>query len=313
MEPSKKPETVALIAGPTASGKSALALRLAEITGGIIINADASQVYKDLRVVSARPSPEEESRAPHRLFGHLDGATACSAAQWAAEAKAEIAAAHTQARLPILVGGTGLYLRTLLDGIAPVPEIDPAIRAEVRALPVAEARQCLLAEDPEAAARLDTNDSTRIARALEVVRSTGRPIRDWQADLVGGIGQQIRLVPAVLLPPRAWLYDRCDRRFEAMLDQGGTEVAALMSRNLDPDLPVMRAIGVPDIAAFLSGTLSRDAAIARGQIATRQYAKRQFTWFRNQPPPDWARVESELDNVKIDELAIKLREMTLTY
>lgn len=304
---------MALIAGPTASGKSALALRLAEITGGIIINADASQVYKDLQVVSARPSPEEELRAPHRLFGHLDGATACSAAQWAAEAKAEIAAAHTQARLPILVGGTGLYLRTLLDGIAPVPEIDPAIRAEVRALPVAEARQCLLAEDPEAAARLDAKDSTRIARALEVVRSTGRPIRDWQADLVGGIGQQTRLVPAVLLPPRAWLYDRCDRRFEAMLDQGGPEVAALMSRNLDPDLPVMRAIGVPDIAAFLSGALSRDAAIARGQIATRQYAKRQYTWFRNQPPPDWARVESELDNVKIDELAIKLRQMTLTY
>jgi len=314
MEPSKKPETVVLIAGPTASGKSALALRLAEITGGIIINADASQVYKDLQVVSARPSPEEESRAPHRLFGHLDGATACSAAQWAAEAKAEIAAAHTQARLPILVGGTGMYLRTLLDGIAPVPEIDPAIRAEVRALPVAEARQYLLAEDPEAAARLDANDSTRIARALEVVRSTGRPIRDWQADLVGGIGQQIRLVPAVLLPPRAWLYDRCDRRFEAMLDQGGSEeVAALMSRNLDSDLPVMRAIGVPDIAAFLSGALSRDAAIEHGQNATRQYAKRQFTWFRNQPPPDWARVESELDNVKIDELAIKLRQMTLTY
>ena len=302
-----------LIAGPTASGKSALALRLAEITGGIIINADASQVYKDLQVVSARPSPEEESRAPHRLFGHLDGATACSAAQWAAEAKAEIAAAHTQARLPILVGGTGMYLRTLLDGIAPVPEIDPAIRAEVRALPVAEARQYLLAEDPEAAARLDANDSTRIARALEVVRSTGRPIRDWQADLVGGIGQQIRLVPAVLLPPRAWLYDRCDRRFEAMLDQGGPEVAALMARKLDPDLPVMRAIGVPDIAAFLSGRLSRDAAIEQGQIATRQYAKRQFTWFRNQPPPDWVRVESELDNVKIDEFAIKLREMTLTY
>lgn len=303
-----------LIAGPTASGKSALALRLAEMTGGIIINADASQVYKDLQVVSARPSPEEESRAPHRLFGHLDGATACSAAQWAAEAKAEIAAAHTQARLPILVGGTGMYLRTLLDGIAPVPEIDPAIRAEVRALPVAEARQYLLAEDPEAAARLDANDSTRIARALEVVRSTGRPIRDWQADLVGGIGQQIRLVPAVLLPPRAWLYDRCDRRFEAMLDQGGSEeVAALMSRNLDPDLPVMRAIGVPDIAAFLSGALSRDAAIEHGQNATRQYAKRQFTWFRNQPPPDWVRVESELDNVKIDELVIKLREMTLTY
>ena len=314
MEPSKKPETVALIAGPTASGKSALALRLAELTGGIIINADASQVYKDLRIVSARPSAEEESRAPHRLFGHLDGATACSAAQWASEAKAEIAAAHAQARLPILVGGTGMYLRTLLEGIAPVPDIDPVIRAEVRALPVSEARHCLLAEDPEAAARLDANDSTRIARALEVVRSTGRPIRDWQADLVGGIGDQIRLVPAVLLPPRAWLYERCDRRFEAMLDTDGlAEVEALMARNLDPDLPVMRAIGVPDIAAFLSGALSRDAAIKQGQTATRQYAKRQFTWFRNQPPPEWLRVESELDNVKIDEFAIKLRDTALTY
>lgn len=304
---------MALIAGPTASGKSALALRLAEMTGGIIINADASQVYKDLRIVSARPSAEEESRAPHRLFGHLDGATACSAAQWAAEAKAEIAAAHAQARLPILVGGTGMYLRTLLEGIAPVPEIDPAIRAAVRALPVAEARACLLSEDPEAAARLDANDSTRIARALEVVRSTGRPIRDWQAELVGGIGHQIRLVPAVLLPPRAWLYDRCDRRFEAMMDADGlAEVDALLARNLDSDLPVMRAIGVPDITAFLSGALSRDAAIKQGQTATRQYAKRQFTWFRNQPPPEWRRMEGELDNAKIDKLAIKLRDMALT-
>lgn len=304
---------MALIAGPTASGKSALALRLAELTGGIVINADASQVYKDLRIVSARPSAEEESRAPHRLFGHLDGATACSAAQWAAEAKAEIAAAHAQARLPILVGGTGMYLRTLLEGIAPVPEIDPVIRAEVRALPVSEARHCLLSEDPEAAGRLDANDSTRIARALEVVRSTGRPIRDWQADLVGGIGHQIRLAPAVLLPPRAWLCDRCDRRFDAMMDADGlAEVEALMARGLEPDLPVMRAIGVPDIAAFLSGALSRDAAIKQGQTATRQYAKRQFTWFRNQPPPEWPRMESELDNVKIDELAIKLRDTALT-
>lgn len=313
MKPSEKPETVALIAGPTASGKSALALRLAEMTGGTIINADASQVYKDLRIVSARPAPEEELRAPHRLFGHLDGATACSAAQWAAEAKIELAAAHARGSLPILVGGTGMYLRTLLDGIAPVPEIDPAIRAAIRALPVADARAQLLTEDPEAAARLDANDSTRIARALEVVRSTGRPIKEWQADLVGGIGDQIRLASLVLLPPRVWLYDRCDRRFETMLDQGGQEVAALMARKLDPALPVMRAIGVPEIADFLSGTLSRDAATAQGQTATRQYAKRQYTWFRNQPPTDWMRCASELDNVKIDELAIKLRDMALTY
>lgn len=313
MKPSEKPETVALIAGPTASGKSALALRLAEMTGGTIINADASQVYADLRIVSARPSAEEEARAPHRLFGHLDGAQACSAADWAAQAKDEISAAHARGSLPILVGGTGMYVRTLIDGIAPVPEIDPAIRAAIRALPVAEARAQLLVEDPEAAARLDGNDSTRIARALEVVRSTGRPIKAWQGERVGGIGESVRLVPALLLPPRDWLYERCDRRFVTMLDTGGLEeVEALLARNLDPALPVMRAIGVPEMAALIRGELSRDAATGLGQTATRQYAKRQFTWFRNQPPADWPRINEELDNVQIEELAIKLRNMALT-
>ncbi len=283
------------------------------MTGGNIINADASQVYKDLRIVSARPSPEEEARAPHRLFGHIDGATACSAAQWATEAKAALADAQARQSLPILVGGTGLYLRTLLEGIAPVPEIDPAVRAAVRALPVAEARACLLDEDSEAAARLNANDSTRIARALEVVRSTGRPLQAWQTERVGGIGDQIRLAPVLLLPPRDWLYDRCNRRFDSMMQADGlAEVEALMARGLDPDLPVMRAIGVPDIAAFLSGTLSRDAATEQGQTATRQYAKRQFTWFRNQPPADWLRVEQELDIAAVDNLAIKLRDMALT-
>lgn len=305
--------TVALIAGPTASGKSALALRLAEMTGGTVINADASQVYRDLRIVSARPDAADEARAPHRLFGHIDGAQACSAADWATQAKAEIAAAHEAGSLPILVGGTGMYVRTLLDGIAPVPEIDPAIRAEVRALPVAEARARLVALDPDAAARLDANDTTRIARALEVVLSTGRPLKSWQKDRVGGIGSAVRLAPALLLPPRDWLYARCDRRFEAMFDADGlAEVEALLARALDPALPVMRAIGVPEMAGFLSGDLSRDAATERGQIATRQYAKRQFTWFRNQPPPEWPRVERELDNAKIEEFAIKLRDMALT-
>lgn len=313
MKPSEKPETVALIAGPTASGKSALALRLAELSGGTVINADASQVYADLRIVSARPSMAEESRAPHRLFGHLDGAHACSAADWATQAKAEIATAHAAGRLPILVGGTGMYVRTLIDGIAPVPEIDPVIRAAIRALPVADARTQLLIEDPEAAARLDANDSTRITRALEVVRSTGRPIKTWQAERMGGIGESIRLLPALLLPPRDWLYDRCDRRFVTMFDTGGlAEVEALIARNLDPTLPVMRAIGVPEMAAFIRGELSRDAAIELGQIATRQYAKRQFTWFRNQSPPDWARIDEELDDAKIEEFAIKLHNMALT-
>ena len=158
-------------------------------------------------------------------------------------------------------------------------------------MPVAEARAQLLTEDPEAAARLDANDSTRIARALEVVRSTGRPIKAWQTELVGGIGDKIRLIATVLLPPRDWLYDRCDRRFDTMLDTGGiAEVETLLSRQLDPDLPVMRAIGVPEMAALIRGDLSRDAATELGQTATRQYAKRQFTWFRNQPPPNWLRI-----------------------
>jgi tRNA dimethylallyltransferase len=299
---------VALIAGPTASGKSALAIALAKATGGIVINADASQVYADLAILSARPSAEEMGDVPHRLFGHIDGAEACTAPRWAAEAKAEIAAAHVAGKLPVLVGGTGLYIRTLLDGIAPVPEIDPAIRAAVRAMPVAEAHEALSKEDPEAAARLAPADSTRVARALEVVRSTGKPLKTWQQHKEGGIGGQISLTPMILRPPRDWLIDRCDRRFVQMMDGGAIEeVAALLPRNLNPDLPVMRAIGVPEIAAYLKGDSDRDSCIAKGSLATRQYAKRQYTWFTNQPPPGWPRDERAIDDKIISELAIKLQ------
>ncbi len=304
---------LALIAGPTASGKSALALELAERGGGIVINCDASQVYADLRVLSARPSAQEEARAPHRLFGTLDGAEACSAARWAGEAKREIAAAHAAGKLPILVGGTGLYIRTLLDGIAPVPEIDPAIREAVRALPVALAHAALASEDPASAQALAPADTTRVARALEVVRSTGRSIRDWRAHKEGGIGDRISLSPLLLLPPRDWLAARCDARFEAMLDQGAVEeVEALLARGLPPDLPVMRAIGVPEIRDWLAGQITREAMIDRAQIATRQYAKRQYTWFANQPPPDWPRQQRHIDNKNIDEMVIKLRDTLLT-
>ena len=282
---------VALIAGPTASGKSALALRLAEAHRGTIINADASQVYADLRVLSARPSPAEEAIVPHRLFGHVDGAdTGYSAARWAGEAQAAIDEAHTVGRLPILVGGTGLYLRTLIDGIAPVPDIDPAIRAEVRAADVATNHARLIEHDPAAAARLNPADTTRVARALEVVLSTGRRLRDWQAERSGGIGDSITLAATVLLPPRDWLIARCDARFAAMLDTGGVEeVASLLARaDVPADAPVRRAIGVPEIAGWLGGQLTREQAVEAGQAATRRYAKRQFTWFRNQPPDSWA-------------------------
>src|SRR5262249_12016494 len=171
-----------LIAGPTASGKSALALALAERLGGTVVNADSAQVYRDLRLVSARPGPADEARAPHRLYGYRDGEDICSAADWAADAKAEIRAAHEAGRLPILCGGTGLYLRTLIEGIAPVPEIDPAVRAVVRAMTADDAHRALLGEDREAAQRLKPGDTTRTQRALEVVRSTGRTLKAWQAE-----------------------------------------------------------------------------------------------------------------------------------
>jgi tRNA dimethylallyltransferase len=301
---------VALIAGPTASGKSALALGVAEAIGGIVINADASQVYADLRILSARPSREEEACAPHRLYGHVDGADLTySAARWAGEAKAAIAEAHAAERIPILVGGTGRYLRTLIDGIAPVPAIAPDVRAAVRALPVAEAHAALMREDPEAAARLNPADTTRVTRALEVVRSTGRPIAHWHRRREGGIGGTTAIVGTVLLPDRDWLVERCNRRLDAMFDGGASEeVAALLSRaDVPADAPVRRAIGVPEIAAWLAGTLTRDQALDRAKLATRQYAKRQFTWFRNQSPGDWDRIDISDSIADTDKIVTKLR------
>ncbi|HEX5182320.1 MAG TPA: tRNA (adenosine(37)-N6)-dimethylallyltransferase MiaA [Allosphingosinicella sp.] len=287
---------LALIAGPTASGKSALAMALAERTNGVIVNADSAQIYRDLRVVTARPTPEEEARIPHRLYGTRDGALPCSAADWAADARAAIRAAHEAGKLPILAGGTGLYIRTLIDGIAPVPGIDPGIRAAVRALPVAEAYAALRAEDAEGAARLRPGDIARIARALEVIRSTGRPLSEWQQARSGGIGGAVDLRPLLLLPPRQWLHARCDARFETIFsDQGMEEVSSLLARNLDPALPVMRAIGVREIAAFIQGGLGREEALAAGKQATRRYAKRQYTWFAHQPPAGWPRLAEPLD------------------
>ncbi|HEY0325456.1 MAG TPA: tRNA (adenosine(37)-N6)-dimethylallyltransferase MiaA [Allosphingosinicella sp.] len=293
---------LALIAGPTASGKSALALALAERAGGVVINADSAQVYRDLAIVSARPSAEDEARAPHRLYGYRDGAEGCSAADWAEDAKREIAAAHERGQLPILAGGTGLYIRTLLDGIAPVPDIDPQVRADVRAVPTANAYAALQAEDAEAAARLRPSDTTRIARALEVVRSTGRPLASWQEERAGGIADKVDLRPLLLLGPRDWLYARCDARFETMMSEAGlAEVEALLARDLSPSLPVMRAIGVREIAAHLRGETTCERALAAGRQATRNYAKRQYTWFRHQPPADWPRFTEALDCGTMDD------------
>ena len=262
----------------------------------MIVNADSAQIYRDLPILSAAPTSEDRARAEHRLYSVIDGANACSAADWAAMARKEIADIHASGRLPILAGGTGLYLRTLLDGIAPVPPIDPEVRKRVRESPLDSNRAALDRLDPEAASRLEPGDSARINRALEVVQSTGRTLSEWQEQREGGIGESVDVRAIILLPPRDWLYARCDLRFASMLEQGAVaEVEALLARKLDPNLPVMRGIGVREIASYLAGENTLAEAVAAGQQATRNYAKRQYTWFAHQPPADWPRFCEALD------------------
>ena len=269
----------------------------------MIVNGDSAQIYRDLPILSAAPGSDERARAEHRLYGVLDGAQPCSAADWATMARREIDDVHASGRSPILVGGTGLYIRTLLDGIAPVPAIDPDVRREVRETPVEKNRGKLAELDPEAARHLKPTDTTRIARALEVVVSTGQTLAQWQKQREGGIAEQIDLKPLILLPPRDWLYRRCDERFCHMIEQGAAdEVRALLDRRLDSALPVMRAIGVREIAAWLNDDATRQHAIVAGQQATRRYAKRQYTWFAYQPPESWPRHREPLDDQTSAEL-----------
>jgi tRNA dimethylallyltransferase len=286
-----------LIAGPTASGKSALALELAQATGGVIVNADSMQVYRDLRVLTARPTLEEETRAPHRLYGHIDAAVNFSAGAWVADAAAVLAEARAQNRLPIFVGGSGLYFKALTRGLSAVPPIPPDVREDVRARlqrdGVEALHAALMQRDPASAERLKPRDRTRIARALEVVEATGRSLSDWHRD---GLPPQLapRAFTAVFLEPeRDELYARIDARFDAMLKEGALdEVAALASRKLDPLLPAMKAHGVPPLVRHLSGELTRQEAAAIGRADTRHYAKRQFTWFRHQLPAfEWVKPE----------------------
>jgi tRNA dimethylallyltransferase len=280
------PPPAVIVAGPTASGKSALALAIARQFDGIVINADSMQVYDVLRVITARPSPADEAAAPHRLYGALPPSVACSAAHWRTLAEAEMHAAWASSKLPVVVGGTGLYLRTLTRGISPIPEIPDAVRARSRAL-LAEMGNprfhALLAErDPVMAARLDVGNSQRLARAFEVIDATGRSLADWQADPREG-AVAARWLTVSLAPPREVLYHACDGRFRTMVDNGALdEVAALLALGLDPALPAMKALGVPELAAFLSGRCDLEAAIAAAGQVTRNYAKRQLTWFRHQ-------------------------------
>jgi len=278
---------VLIIGGPTASGKSGLALELAQRLDGSIVNADSMQVYGVLRVLTARPSPAEVARVPHHLYGIVPPAERMSAARWRDLALSSVRGILAQGRLPILVGGTGLYLRTLMQGIADIPDIPAAVRAEAQARHAARGGPAfhaeLAARDPETAARLNPGDTQRLIRAWEVLAATGRSITDWQREGAAQVPADLDFITCVVEPPRDWLYARCDARFQAMLDAGALdEVRQLDALALDPDLPAMKALGVPDLLDYLHGRLSLAQATAQARQATRNYAKRQLTWFRHQ-------------------------------
>ena len=280
-----------LIAGPTASGKSALGLRIARAFGGTVINTDSMQVYADLRVLSARPTREEEALAPHRLYGSVDGAVNFSVGHFQRQAAAILSEPEAGA-LPIFVGGTGLYFRSLDEGISDLPAVPEAIRAKVRAeadgQPTEVLHTALALRDPESARRLRPSDRMRVMRALEIFEATGRSIGSFHEAREPGPLAGKPLLKIFLAADRAELRHRIDARFVTMMEQGALdEVAALRERRLDPLLPVMRAHGVPGLIAYLDGTISRDEAVQRGQGDTRRYAKRQFTWFRHQMGEDW--------------------------
>ena len=290
-----------LIAGPTASGKSALALELAAQTDGVIINADSMQVYRNLRIITARPSEEEMRRAPHLLYGHIDAAEIYSAGRWLREAEQTIATAREAGRLAIVIGGTGLYFSALLKGLSAVPEVSAEVRQQIRDLGEKNSNEALhamlLARDPRTAAEIRVSDRQRILRALEVIEATGRGLAEWRAE-PGVPVLNTGMYRAIFLETdRDALGKRIDARFDAMLEAGALdEVKRLKARNLDPRMPAMKAHGVPWLIRYLDGEISLEEAAAQGKRDTRQYAKRQETWFRNQLPEfQWVRPEEAME------------------
>ncbi|WND02076.1 tRNA (adenosine(37)-N6)-dimethylallyltransferase MiaA [Temperatibacter marinus] len=280
-----------LIAGPTASGKSAFALMLAKKMNGVVINADSMQVYRDLRILTARPSQEEEAEAPHKLYGYLDASDVCSAADWTVDAIKEIRAAQARGQLPIVVGGTGMYFRFLLEGVATIPKIEPAIRESVRQECEqygSEALHARLREiDPPLFKKLHSADSQRICRALEVWLSSGKALSEWQKKNEPGPllseDQEGVVHKYVLSLDRETLYDRCNLRFDLMMEQGTmNEVENLNRRGLDSNLPCMKSLGYPDLIRYLNKEVSLEVAIENSKMQTRRFSKRQLTWFRNQ-------------------------------
>jgi tRNA dimethylallyltransferase len=282
-----------LIMGPTASGKSALALALAQRIGGEIVNADSMQVYRDFRILTARPTPEEEASAPHHLYGHVDAAEAYSTGRWLTDALAAVAEIRARNKAPILVGGTGLYFKALTEGLADIPAADPELRAALRERVEREGAPALHAElaqrDPQTASRLEPNDAPRILRAVEVLETTGESITTLQANTKPALGPDDWRALA-LSPDREALYTKINTRFDVMLEQGAlNEVRGFAARNLDPALPAVKAHGNPALAAYLRGEMALQDAAEIGKRDTRRYAKRQFTWIAGQMPA-WPRV-----------------------
>jgi tRNA dimethylallyltransferase len=289
--------TTILIAGPTASGKSALALALAEKHGGVIINADSKQVYRDLRIITARPTSQEEARAPHRLYGHVDAAENYSVGRWCVDARAVLADAEREGKLAIVVGGTGLYFKALTQGLAAVPPVPAEIRAAIRARLSSNGAEPLHEElarrDPAMAARLKPGDGTRVARAIEVFEATGRSLGEWQREGMPAILNPEHAIKIFLNPERSELHLRIDARFDAMLAAGALdEVHALDARGLDPLLPAMKAHGVPWLRRHMRGEITLEEAAGGAKADTWRYTKRQLTWFRHQMP-GWRWVEPE--------------------
>lgn len=268
-----------------------MALERAQASGGIVVNADSQQLYDGLRILTARPSIEDEADIPHRLYGVADPGVAWSVGRWSRAVERLL---EEESRPLVIVGGTGLYFHALLKGLAPTPPVDPAVRAEVQAAYDADGeapvRQALETVDPVSAARIEAGDRQRLVRALAVARSTGRSLTDWRAEPAKPLLDPDAVLPYVVERPREHLYARCDARVEAMLTQGALqEVAALLERRLSPDLPLMKAVGVRELGEYLAGSISLDEATERMKMQTRRYAKRQLTWFRNQTP-DWPRL-----------------------
>jgi tRNA dimethylallyltransferase len=281
MSPKSPFKSAVLIAGPTASGKSALAITLARERDGVIINADSMQVYKELRILSARPSADEEGQAPHRMYGHVAGAEDYSVGRWLADAKLEIEACLAIGRLPIIVGGTGLYFMALQGGLAEIPPIPDEVRAKWRSFN-GDLHERLQRVDPVGAAKLNPADRQRIIRALEVFEATGETLSHWQGQAQSkGFLNQFNVERLFVNVPREELYARAERRFELMLEQGAIEEVAALP-DLPPAQPMMKAIGVPELLAHVRGEISRDEAVVFAKTATRQYIKRQLTWWRGQ-------------------------------